>query len=217
MIKNTGLLICDLSGYSAMTEAHGPKTAANLVNRYLLIVKDSMEGETILKERVGDEVVLLSNQIDDLVRTAINMHRLAEKESNFLSIHTGIHYGEIYEEKGHLFGTSINLASRITAYATGGQILCSESSKNKLKSMKDYRIEYLGIKKFKNISKPIKLFDIIYKELINQRVTDPVCQMQMLRHQAGVRINYQQLTYYFCSMNCVRKFSEDPEQYIIFE
>ena len=214
MTYHTGLLICDLSGYSAMTEAHGPQSAAGLIRRFLKIIDGSISGNTRLIERVGDEVVLASQNIDDLIKTAINIQHLAEVEPGFLSVHIGIHFGEIYEDAGHLYGSALNITARIVSCATGGQILCSASAKEKIKDLSDFRIESLGPKKFKNIRHAIHLYKIMNKATAQEKFRDPVCHMKISVTENSIKLQYRQNDYFFCSMDCLSKFASEPEQYL---
>lgn len=45
-------------------------------------------------------------------------------------------------------------------------------------------------------------------------VTDPVCGMAVDPAKAAGKVEHAGKTYYFCSSHCVRKFSEEPEQYL---
>ncbi|MBT8373458.1 MAG: hypothetical protein KJN80_00945, partial [Deltaproteobacteria bacterium] len=65
-------LIADLAGYTALTEAHGDMSAARIVKRYVEIVNDNIFHGTKLVERVGDEVLMVSNDVSSIVQTAIN-------------------------------------------------------------------------------------------------------------------------------------------------
>jgi len=42
----TSILITDLSGYTAVTEAHGAGMAADIIDQYIKIIKDSLGGCT---------------------------------------------------------------------------------------------------------------------------------------------------------------------------
>lgn len=44
--------------------------------------------------------------------------------------------------------------------------------------------------------------------------TDPVCGMTVQPESAAGSFDYQGNTYYFCSTHCLRKFSENPEQFL---
>src|SRR6187401_1452061 len=127
MEKNTAVLMADLTGYTAMTDVHGGASAAMLVNKYMELVEKALKGDTQIIQRVGDQVVLLADNSEDIVNTAIELHSLTLGEHQLLSIHAGMHYGPVFVDKGDLFGSTINIASRIMNKAEHGQILCSSA------------------------------------------------------------------------------------------
>src|SRR5262245_65020324 len=43
---------------------------------------------------------------------------------------------------------------------------------------------------------------------------DPVCGMTVDPATAAGKFDYESETYYFCSPNCLRKFSADPQAYL---
>jgi YHS domain-containing protein len=44
-------------------------------------------------------------------------------------------------------------------------------------------------------------------------VTDPVCGMQIDTSQAPAQSQYQGQTFYFCSVECKKRFDANPKQY----
>jgi class 3 adenylate cyclase len=64
MEKTLAILMADLSGYTALTEAHGAISAADLIDRFLQIVKQSLVGSSRLHQRRGDEVMIVSESPD---------------------------------------------------------------------------------------------------------------------------------------------------------
>ncbi len=122
---NASFLIADLAGYTSLTEIHGDLSAANLVSRYIEIVKESLKEDTNLVEQIGDEVLITSGKPKSILKTAINIFNKTEKEPNFPSIHIGLHAGKVIKQAGRYFGNTLNLTSRICSYSRAGQILCS--------------------------------------------------------------------------------------------
>jgi len=171
-------MIADLTGYTAMTEVHGGVSASAIVDRYVELVKESLIGDSYLAERIGDQVVICSTDMDYLALTAIRLNDLTREENLFLLIHAGIHYGKIVEKNGHFFGSTINTAARIAATAKGGQVLCSESFMNHLKKKESYQFSELGVFEFKNMVSKIRIFEIVSAISPGSALLrDPVCHM----------------------------------------
>jgi len=126
MEENIAILMADLSGYSALTETHGAASAADLIYKYLDIVQGCLVGDCELKERTGDEVMIVSSSSDFLLHTAVMSMKNTSEEESFLQVHGGLHYGKILKRNGSYFGLTINLSSRIASNATPGTFWCSE-------------------------------------------------------------------------------------------
>jgi len=208
-------LVADLSGYTALTEAHGGESAAGIATRYFEIVQDVLQPDTILVERIGDEALIVSKSAENLIRLAIDLQKVIEKEPLFPSVHIGIHAGRAFYKEGRYFGTALNLASRVAAHARGGQILCTDHVAELTDQIKGFEYCNQELVKFKNITDPVTVFEIVreYKgKDIN--LIDPVCRMQVRKDTAPARIPYGGRTHYFCSFDCAKAFVDRPDRYI---
>jgi class 3 adenylate cyclase len=207
-------LICDLSGYTALTEAHGSISAAQIVKRYIEIVRECLYKDAQIVETVGDEVLIVGNDGAKIIQTALALRRKVEEEPNFPSVHVGIHAGSVLQQEGQYFGSAINIASRVAAHARADQILCTNSVIEVLRKMTTVKYRALGKVFFKNVIDPIALFEIANDRHDKETVTDLVCRMRVKPDTAPARIPYNGQTYFFCSFECARAFVSRPEQYI---
>lgn len=202
------ILMADLSGYTALTEIHGAMSAAKLVTKYLELVDESVHGTARLLERVGDQVVVVADNADDLAITAINLLSNAGNEASFLPIHAGLHFGKILEQEGSFFGSAMNLTARITAMATDGSLLCSAAFVDALKVKDQFQLQRRGEFKFKNINRPVEIFELLVEEFGQHLAVDPVCYMQIERQGNELSYSDRGHAYYFCSVECVNIFKE---------
>ena len=208
-------LIADLSGYTALTEAHGSISAAQIVKRYIEMVQEILDKDTQLVERVGDEVIIVGNNAAHIIQIALKLKTKVEKELNFPNVHIGIHSGYVLEQDGNYFGSAINITSRVASYARAGQILCTDAAFESVKDKQAIHYQQLGKVHFKNVVEPISLFEIAGGRFEqSDKATDPVCQMQVKPETANARLNYQGQNYFFCSFECVRLFASQPERYL---
>ena len=53
--------MADLSGYTAMTDAHGGASAARIVNKYMQLVGNALHGSAKVVQRIGDQVVVIAD------------------------------------------------------------------------------------------------------------------------------------------------------------
>ncbi|MEI9913263.1 MAG: adenylate/guanylate cyclase domain-containing protein [Bacteroidota bacterium] len=179
MEENIAILMADLSGYTALTETHGSLKAADLIDKYLAIVKNCLVGDSRLHERTGDEVMIVSTSPDYLLATSLMIMKETSGEENFLQVHGGLHLGKTLKRNNSYFGSAINLASRIAAKANPGTFLCSEEFVTSLSGGLSAGLTPAGKHSFKNISEKKEMFEI-RNENKNSFFIDPVCRMLVL-------------------------------------
>ena len=85
MEKELAILFADLSGYTAMTETHGAETAANIIDEYLSIVNQSISETVKIHQNVGDEVLLVSDNAEDLFHSAVLLRTNCYGKADFPS------------------------------------------------------------------------------------------------------------------------------------
>ena len=204
MEKDTAILIADLSGYTALTETHGAASAADLIDKYIEIVNNSLVGSSRLHERVGDEVMIVSDSADHLLSTAEVLLQSVLREYNFLQVHGALHYGKVLMRNNHFFGSALNLTSRIASKAQPGVFLCSKDFLNAVTDKKPYSFKSIGNYNFKNVSEQSEVFEIAMEKPESLHV-DPVCRM-LLTEPAKCISHPERSDLLFCSSNCLEIF-----------
>ncbi|MBT1695887.1 YHS domain-containing protein [Fulvivirgaceae bacterium PWU4] len=210
MEKDVAIMMADLTGYTAMTDAHGGASAARIVHKYMELVDSALAGSATVFQRIGDQVVILADSPSDMLSTAQRLNQLTGDEHHFLSIHAGLHFGSVFIEGNNLFGSTINIAARIMNIAQRGEILCSQRFLSGLTSAAPFRS--VGMHKLKNVPEPLELF------LLDEPVKfplhiDPVCHMQIDPARSTYAATLGQTTYHFCSAHCRDRFTADPEAF----
>ena len=201
MEEDICILISDLSGYTALTETHGAVSAADLIDRYIAIVKDCLVGDTHIQERTGDELMIVSTSADLLLATAMNIINTTSKEHNFLLVHGGLHYGKVLKRHDSYFGSAINLTSRIAAKANPGTYWCSVEFIESLSDKPQSNLKSMGKHSFKNITGLVELYELS-NESINSVFIDSVCRMMILDTNQAIK-HPTRNDIYFCSSNCL--------------
>jgi adenylate cyclase len=201
MEQNIAILVADLSGYTALTETHGALSAADLIDKYIEIVNNSLVGDSYLHERVGDEVMIVSDSPDNLLSTAVVLLSSVLQEYKFLQIHGALHYGKALKRNNSFFGSPINVTSRIASQAKPGIFLCSDDFLNALKDRNACSFSSLGKYSFKNVNEEKEVFEIITARPNNLHV-DPVCRMLLNAEEKHVS-HPSKANIFFCSVNCL--------------
>ena len=212
--KTYVFLVADLSGYTALTEAHGSRWAAEVIRRFLDIIRQVLKPGVRMAEAKGDEVLLVSDDATVMVQTAVALMQRVREETHFPTLHVGIHAGRILEEDGRFFGAPLNLAARIGSYAEGCQVLCTREVIDGLDSEAEIPYQTIGKVKFKNVREQVQLYNIPTGCAQGRPIIiDPVCRMIVDSNQIMTMVVHNGDRYFFCSKNCADLFSKNPEYY----
>ncbi len=117
----------DMSGYTRMTLERGDEQGARSS------VRLGELADTVVRRRggrvmklLGDGVLLLFDAPCAAIEAVTDLSRLMVR-AGLPAAHAGIHAGPVVERDGDVFGTTVNMASRIAAHAPAGSILVSDS------------------------------------------------------------------------------------------
>jgi adenylate cyclase len=80
-----------------------------------------------------------------------------------LAIRIGLNAGEPVEEAGDLFGSSVIVAARVAAAASGGEILVPDGVRHLLLG-KPFRFEPRGEQRLKGFEEPLRLFAVEWRD-----------------------------------------------------
>jgi class 3 adenylate cyclase len=201
METNVAILMADLSGYTALTETHGAVSAADLIDKYLLIAGNCLVGNSKLHQRTGDEIMFVADSTDDLLATALKLALHTSKEEHFLQVHGGLHVGKVLKRADSYFGSAVNLASRIAAKAAAGTFWCSDEFVQAITDPSVCTFQSKGNQQFKNINGEKEVFELVIDTVQSNHI-DPVCRMLILDQQQAIR-HPKESELYFCSSHCL--------------
>jgi adenylate cyclase len=208
------LMMADLCGYTALTETHGALQASETVLRFVRLVEDCLEPGVRIVDSIGDAVFCAGEDALAVANTALALRDAVAREDGFPSVSTGLHSGLVVARAGRLFGAPINLTARLTSWAEGGQILCSERVIAAVPPAAGIEFKPIGMQRFRNVAYPVEVFELHEADQVHLLISiDPVCRMQVSAEHAAAKVRHDSATYLFCSIECARVFSEMPELY----
>lgn len=207
------VLFADLAGYSALTEAHGDESAADLLARFYAIARAAVGADGRLVKTIGDAVMIVAGDPSAASSIAVRLASAAHTEPSFPAVRIGLHAGPVVERDGDVFGATVNLAARVVAHARAGQILCTSQVVQALAEA-GAPARACGSASFKNITEPVQLFEIDASDSsLAHCVIDPVCRMRVDPETAPDRVDLEGEVVYFCSAGCLEAFTRAPHSY----
>lgn len=148
-----GIAFADLAGYTQLTEELGDEQAAGVVERFVENVRRSIPEQARIVKTIGDEVMLVCSDSRSLAGWAVAFQH-EQEERPYPRI--GIHAGEVVYRDGDYFGREVNLAARVVARASAGEVIVTwpvvEAVGKRLK------FDLIGEVKLKGFSHATELF-----------------------------------------------------------
>jgi class 3 adenylate cyclase len=153
-----GIGFADLSSFTALTQALTPAELSNLLTEFGATVADVVhaDGGRVVKF-IGDAVMWVSSSPERLAKAALDLvdHPRAREEG--LQVRAGLAYGTVLAINGDYFGIPVNLAARLVAAATPGQILAAPELRDELPNWPALTQGPLTLKGFDD---PVTAFDL---------------------------------------------------------
>ena len=206
----------DIAGYTALTDSHGELAAADLVDDFSELIRTSVEPLGQIQELIGDCAFLVFPDPLVAIDALSALYKLIADRRNFPIVRAGLHHGSALFRGNRYFGSTVNLAARVAAQATGGQILCTKDIAEILIRAKisDIEIEHRGVVALRNLPQPVDLYEIVLSSSSREYAIDPVCKMQVDKGHAAGDLRFNKKTYWFCSLSCAERFAKEPSSYI---
>jgi class 3 adenylate cyclase len=208
---DTAVAFADLAGFTALTEAHGDATAADIAERLVAVAESVLGAEDRLVKTLGDAVLLTSPDALSGITLVQRLFEACEADARFPDVRAGLHYGAVIQRVGDVFGSTVNIAARIAARAGGGEILLTRPVADAAVAA-EIRTRRLGLIPLRNLTEPVELFELV-RPAAPDRAVDPVCRMMVHPATAAGRLGYRGVDYLFCSLDCAAKFAAHPDRF----
>src|SRR3954453_989494 len=116
----------DIAGYTALTDTRGELAAGELVDEFPGLTRTSIEPLGQLQSLVGDCAFVVFADPVIAIDAVSALYKLVADRQSFPIVRTGLHHGPALFRGNRYFGSTVNIAARVTAQAMGGQILCTK-------------------------------------------------------------------------------------------
>ena len=107
---------------------------------------------------IGDAVMLVSPEPGPMVAATLELVERAEAQEELPQLRAGVAYGPAVNRWGDWFGSTVNLASRLTARARPGSVLTTEAVRDAAKD--GYSWSSAGPKRLKGIAEPVTTYRV---------------------------------------------------------
>ncbi|MDP1818353.1 MAG: AAA family ATPase [Acidimicrobiales bacterium] len=148
------ILITDLVGWTELGDQRGDEIAHHLRQEHFGDVRSALsahQGREV--KTAGDSVLATFRSAVQAVRCATTIQAAAATTD--LQVRIGVHAGEPISDEDDVFGTVVNVTSRLCAAADGGDIVVSDTVRSLVGRRGDFTFEDLGKLSLKGVEEPL--------------------------------------------------------------
>jgi len=156
--REIAVAFADLVGFTKLGERLDPAEIGDLTDRLGELAGDVARGPVRLVKLIGDAAMLSSNHPRELLDAALELVASSEREGEgFPLLRAGVAFGRAVARAGDYYGRPVNLASRLTAVARPGSVLCDDALRAAA-GADAYRWSFAGARRLKGISGEVKAY-----------------------------------------------------------
>lgn len=197
----------DLAGFSASTDVYGDERALLMLQRFEDIVYNALGDQAPLKW-IGDEVMLAFDDCAPALNVLGTILTQCRAEKRLPLTRTGVHCGSVLRRGGDVFGSTVNVTSRLTALAGPGELLTTQAMADAAIAA-GVAVEDRGEHQLRSVATPLRIFAIAVAPTADPRWIDPVCKM----HAPLEAYQKADEGIWFCSQRCAEAYQRNPAAY----
>ena len=190
--KNLVILFADITGSTTMYEKHGNEKAKEMVTECLavLVAKTEDEGGQLI-ETIGDGVMVRFPTADQACQAAIAMQEA--HSDGPVSIRIGFNYGPVIQEDTKYFGDAINVAARMAARATAGEIMTTGDTVHQLSPQFQSTTRHVDTTTVKGKHEVIDVFEVLWRldDEEEQTILGTITNMGVAQQDSSLELKYK--------------------------
>jgi adenylate cyclase len=209
-------LFAHMAGYTAVTAVHWHEPVADVVDDFRRLVYELLTDFRAHEVMgIGDALMLRAPEADHAVCLGMAIADLVASTDGFPAARVGMHTGPALQRGGHWFGQTVNVAARVSQLASDDEVLLTEATRSAAGRLDGVEYERRGRSMLKNLAESPQLYAAVAAERVagGELTIDPVCRLAVRPARAAGSLNYDGAVYWFCSLDCARRFASDPARY----
>jgi adenylate cyclase len=199
----------DLAGFSAIADVYGDSTAIAMLELFESMVGRALEGYAPPIKWIGDEVMLAFPEPQSAIRALGSLLPACRNDPRLPLTRTALHHGPVIRRASDLFGSTVNIASRVAALAAPGQLLATKPVADAA-AAEGILVGDRGETSLRSLPDKVHLYEIHLTPTPDPAWIDPVCKMH------APYATFQRAAPsgpWFCSKRCEEAYNRSPETY----
>ena len=199
----------DLAGFSAITDVYGDASAIDVLELFEALVHDALGGLGPPIKWMGDEAMFGFADPAIALQVLGRLLPACRSEPRIPLTRTGLNHGPVLRRGNDLFGSTVNVAARVAALASPGQLLATSPVAD-IAAASGIVVQDIGNVALRSIADHVPLYAIELAPTLGPDWIDPVCKMhapyESYRKTAPTEP-------WFCSERCAEAYRRSPEAY----
>jgi adenylate cyclase len=154
--RETAVAFADLVGFTELGETIPSEELGSVAGRLSRLAEEVIEPPAKIVKEIGDAVMLVSPEPAGLVDAMLRLVERSNGEDGFPAIRAGVAYGPAVNRWGDWYGSTVNVASRLTDRARPASVLTTEAVRDAVDGSFDW--SFAGEKKLKGLSAPLRTY-----------------------------------------------------------
>jgi adenylate cyclase len=199
----------DLAGFSAISDVYVDSTAVAMLELFEGMVGRALEDYAPPIKWIGDEVMLSFPDPKAAIRALGNLLPACRDDPRLPLTRTALHHGPVIRRASDLFGSTVNIAARMSALAAPGQLLATQPIAD-VAAAEGILVKDLGQTSLRSLPDQIRLYEIHLTPTPDPAWIDPVCKMH------APYVIFQRAAPsgpWFCSKQCEEAYFRSPQTY----
>jgi len=201
----------DLAGFSAIADVYGDASAIAVLGRFEELVRQAVGRRGPPIKWIGDEAMFGFPDPATALQVLGSLLSACRSEPRIPLTRTGLNHGPVLRRSNDLFGSTVNIAARIAALASPGQLLATQPVAD-IAAESGIVARDIGKVALRSIADHVPLYSIELAPAFDPAWIDPVCKMH------APYAAYRRITPtgpWFCSERCAEAYRRSPEAYHI--
>jgi adenylate cyclase len=154
---DTTIAFADLVGFTALGETVPVEELGGVAGRLWRLAGEVVGPPVRIVKQIGDAVMLVSPDPSEMVECLLCLLEVAAEHDGVPALRVGAAFGPAVNRWGDWFGSTVNVASRLTARARPDSVLVTDALREAVGNGR-YRFSAAGEKKLKGLSSPVTTY-----------------------------------------------------------
>jgi adenylate cyclase len=156
--RDCAIAFADLVGFTELGETIPGEELGSVAGRLARLAEAVVDPPAKIVKEIGDAVMLIAPEPAQLVESTLRLVEGSSGEEGFPAIRAGIAFGPVVNRWGDWYGSTVNVASRLTTRARPASVLTTAAVRDAASG--GYEWSFAGDKRLKGLSSALPTYRV---------------------------------------------------------